>query len=228
MQFRQMIEVREGDLNPGVYRGEHFEHESFLVGEPCYFEFIELFNLFSIDWTDRTCYINFDLEILEVLMVNEAEREFIEKVGLTFEQLGLPRMGGRIIGWLLISESPQATMGELAEALQASKSSISSVTRLLIQVNLIEIVSVPGIRRDYFRIRDDAWTNALKDRFTQAAIFRQLAEEGIFLLKDFPAKQKQRLQEMHLMYTFLEREIPKLIEHWKKERQTFLLSLKTS
>ena len=158
-------------------------------------------------------------------MATENERQFIEKVGLTFEQLGFPRMGGRIIGWLLIAESPQAAMGELMDALQASKSSISSVTRLLIQVNLIEVVSVPGIRRDYFRIRTDAWTNALKDRFAQATLFRQLADEGLTLLKDAPPEQMRRLQEMRLMYAFLEREIPALVARWEVERQAFFEAL---
>ncbi len=159
-------------------------------------------------------------------MTTAAERNFIERVGLTFEQLGFPRMGGRIMGWLLISESPQATMGELTEALQASKSSISTVTRLLIHFNLIEVVSLPGIRRDYFRIRSDAWTNALRDRFTQATTFRQLAEEGLLLMEGTPSEQQKRLQEMHLMYTFLEREIPRLIDRWEKQRQAFFGSLK--
>jgi len=157
-------------------------------------------------------------------MPTEAERHFIEKVGITFEQLGFPRMGGRIIGWLLISASPQATMGELTEALQASKSSMSSITRLLIQFNLIEVVSLPGVRRDYFRIRSDAWTNALHDRFLQATTFRSLADEGLALLEGTPPERSRRLQEMQLMYAFLEREIPLLIERWQVERQAFLVS----
>lgn len=161
-------------------------------------------------------------------MATDAERQFVEKVGLTFEQLGFPRMGGRIMGWLLIAESPQATMAELMEALQASKSSISSVTRLLIQVNLIEVVSVPGVRRDYFRIRDDAWTNALKDRFAQAITFRQLADEGLFLLKDDAPERMRRLTDMRLMYAFLEREIPAMVERWEKERQAFYETLEST
>lgn len=116
-------------------------------------------------------------------------------------------------------------MGELTEVLQASKSSISSVTRLLIQVNLIEVVSLPGVRRDYFRIRKDAWTNALRDRFVQATTFRQLADEGIALLKNVPRGRMRRLQEMQLMYTYLEREMPTLIRRWEKERQAFVKSL---
>ena len=161
-------------------------------------------------------------------MVTDAERYFIEKVGLYFEQIGFPRMGGRIFAWLLISESPQASMAELMEALQASKSSISSMTRLLIQVELIEVVSVPGVRRDYFRIRDDAWTKALKDRLAQAFTFRQLAAEGLVLLQDSSPERKKRLQEMHLMYAFLEREIPLLLERWEKERLSLLESSKSA
>ena len=154
-------------------------------------------------------------------MTTEPERQFVEKVGLFFEQLGFPRMGGRIFGWLLISEAPRASMAELVEALQASKSSISSMTHLLIQVDLIELVSVPGVRHDYFQIRSDAWTNSLRDRLTQASAFRQLAEEGLALLSDAPEQRTHRLQEMRLMYAFLEREIPALIERWKLERQAF-------
>ena len=39
-------------------------------------------------------------------MATESERYFIEKVGLYFEQLGFPRMSGRIFAWLLLSEFP--------------------------------------------------------------------------------------------------------------------------
>ncbi len=151
-------------------------------------------------------------------MESDQEQRFVEKVGRYFEQLGFPRMGGRIFGWLLISEAPQASMAELMEALQASKSSISSMTRLLIQVDLIEAVSVFGERRDYFRIRSDAWTNALKDRLKQAVDFRQLADEGLAVLADASTERRMRLEEMRRMYAFLEREIPALLERWEKER----------
>jgi DNA-binding transcriptional regulator GbsR (MarR family) len=161
-------------------------------------------------------------------MANETEREFVEKVGLYFEQLGFPRMGGRIFGWLLISETPQVSMGELTEALQASKSSMSSITRLLIQVDLIELVSVPGVRRDYYRIRRDAWSNSLKDRLDQAVNFRQLADEGLALLKDAAPERSLRLREMRSMYAFLEREIPILMARWEKERQALYASVESA
>ena len=155
-------------------------------------------------------------------MANDAERYFVEKVGLNFEQLGFPRMAGRIFGWLLISDSAQVSMNELMEALQASKSSISSITRMLINTDMIEQVAVPGDRRDYFRIRADAWTNALRDNLDKAVSFSRMAKDGLELLKEAPADRKLRLLEMHSLFTFLEREIPMLIGRWEQEYKSLL------
>jgi DNA-binding MarR family transcriptional regulator len=153
-------------------------------------------------------------------MPSEEERLYIEKVGLYFEQLTLPRMAGRIFGWLLISETPEVSMGELVEALQASKSSISSMTRLLIQIKLVELVSRPGQRRDYYRIRPDAWANSLQDRLEQARAFRQLAEQGLAILAGAGSERSRRLEEMCSLYALLEREIPRLLELWVAEKQS--------
>ncbi|HEX7974611.1 MAG TPA: MarR family transcriptional regulator, partial [Anaerolineales bacterium] len=80
-----------------------------------------------------------------------AKQHFVEEVALVFEEIGIARMAGRILGWLLISNPPHQSADELAEALQASKGSISTMTRLLIQADLIERIGLPGERRDYFR-----------------------------------------------------------------------------
>ncbi len=151
-------------------------------------------------------------------MPDQNELQYIEKVGLSFEQLTLPRMAGRIFGWLLISEQPLVSMGELVDVLQASKSSISSMTRLLIQTDLIELVSLPGERRDYYRIHPEVWTNSLHDRVNQAHSFRQLADQGLRLLSEAEPERRERLEEMRSMYAFLERELPLLMQRWKTER----------
>lgn len=133
-----------------------------------------------------------------------------------FEMVGLPRMSGRIFGWLLISDPPQQSNGELAEVLQASKGSISTMTRLLIQIGLIERVSLPGERRDYFQIKPHAWSQMTKQRMEQIAAFRQLAERGLTMLENYPPKLKARLQEMRDIHEFWERELPLLDERWEQ------------
>ncbi len=147
------------------------------------------------------------------------EKRFIEDVGLVFEHSGLPRMAGRIFGWLLISDPPHQSTDELAEALLASKGSISTMTRLLIRVSLIERFSLPGVRRDYFRIRLGASHQLLKDSLAQTTAFRQLMERGLELTEGKAPLTRQGLEEMHDMYAFFEREFPALVERWEQERE---------
>ncbi len=148
------------------------------------------------------------------------QQQFIEAVGLSFEQAGLPRMAGRILGWLLICDPPHQSPGELAEVLQASKGSISSMTRLLEQLGVIERLSLPGERRDYFRIRSESWAALFKRRMELVSNFRQLADRGLELLSEHTPEQRQRLDEMRNMYAFFEYEVPRLLERWEQERRS--------
>ena len=140
-------------------------------------------------------------------------KNFVEEVGIVFEQTGLPRMSGRIFGWLLISDPPYQSPAELAEALIASKGSISTTTRLLIQIGLIERFTLPGVRHDYFRIRPDAWHHTVRRGLEdEIKMFRQLAEHGLELLADKTPLTRKWLEEMHDIYAFLEQEFPALLE----------------
>lgn len=148
-------------------------------------------------------------------------KHFVEEVGLSFELVALPRMAGRIFGWLLISDPPHQSLGELAETLQASKGSISTMARLLIQIGLIERVSLPGQRRDYFQIKLNAWSQMAEQHLAQMTAFRKLAERGLELFEDADPL-RQRLEEMHHMHAFLERELPILNQRWEEEHQRIL------
>jgi len=148
------------------------------------------------------------------------EKQFAEEVGIVFEQTGMPRMAGRILGWLLISDPPHQSTEQLTEALIASKGSVSTMTRLLIQLGLIERISLPGVRHDYFRLRSDAWQHMIGRGLTEEIrMVRQLAEHGLGLLGDKTLVTRKWLEEMLDVYTFLEHEFPALLERWEKEHQ---------
>lgn len=144
------------------------------------------------------------------------QQHFVEEVGLLFETTGFPRMAGRVFGWLLISNPPHQSPGELAAVLQASKGSISTMTRLLEQIGLIERVSLPGQRRDYFRIKLNAWSELSKRRMEQVVAFRKLAERGLSLLNHEPPELAQRLQEMRDIHAFFESEFPLMLDRWEQ------------
>lgn len=146
------------------------------------------------------------------------QQHYVEEVGLLFETVGFPRMAGRVFGWLLISNPPHQSPGELAEVLQASKGSISTMTRLLEQIGLIERVSLPGQRRDYFRIKLNAWSELSKRRMEQIIAFRKVAERGLTLLQDAPPELVARLEEMRDIHAFFEAELPLMLNRWEQYR----------
>ncbi|MBO0351064.1 MarR family transcriptional regulator [Phormidium pseudopriestleyi FRX01] len=147
---------------------------------------------------------------------------FVEEVGLLFELSGMPRMAGRILGWLLIADPPHQSLTQVAEALQASKGSISTMSRLLIQAGIVDRVSLPGDRRDYFCIKLDAWTELIQQKTAQIKAIRQIAERGLELLEGEPDQRRQRLEEMRDFHTFFERELPRLSQRWESERHSKL------
>lgn len=147
------------------------------------------------------------------------EKKFIEEVGIVFEQTGLPRMAGRIFGWLLISDPPYQSPAELAEVLMASKGSISTITRFLLQLGLIERFIIPGERHDHFRLRQDGLKRTMRRGLEdEIKMFRQLAEHGLELIGSKASLSRQWLEEMRDSYTFLEREFPVLLERWEKQQ----------
>lgn len=148
-------------------------------------------------------------------MIGEAEFTFVERVARFFETDGLPLITGRVIGWLLISDPPEQSGPELAAALGASAGSISTATRMLAGFHIVERVTVRGSRRDHFRIRPGSWEALLAARFARAASFRRITEEGLELLRDAPPRHRERLDDVHELYGWVERELPAL---WERRR----------
>jgi DNA-binding transcriptional regulator GbsR (MarR family) len=148
-----------------------------------------------------------------------AQLQYVEEVALGFERQGLFRMAGRVIGWLLICDPPEQTFGQLAEVLQASKGSISAAMKFLVPAGLVERVSRPGDRRDYYRCRPGAWAELARDQSRQYDDFRKLAQRGLELLADAPADRRERLQGMHDLYAWLGREMPALWVRWREHQE---------
>jgi DNA-binding transcriptional regulator GbsR (MarR family) len=155
------------------------------------------------------------------------ELHFIEDIGLFFEQMGLPRMAGRILGALLISNPPAQSITDLSEKLKASKSSISIMARLLVEHGLVERVASPVPRRDYYRFKPGGWILYMRQWLGLMAGLHQIAERGLALMADQPPQLQERLQEAHDLFSFIEQEFPALLNRLEKERnQRALTDLK--
>lgn len=148
---------------------------------------------------------------------SENMKQFIEDAGIIFELIGLPRMAGRIIGLLLLANPSHQSTQDLAEILQASKGSISTNTRLLVQYRLIERVSLPGERRTYYTLAPGAYSELIRIHMQEVTQLKELAESGLDLLEDEAEEHQDRLIHMQSMYAFFEKEYPALIDRWVQE-----------
>jgi DNA-binding MarR family transcriptional regulator len=105
------------------------------------------------------------------------ENEFIEYFARLVEQDGGSRIAGRVAALLLLSPEDLA-LDEIAERVQASKASISTNARLLEQWGIVERVSRPGDRRDYYRARPDGAVMMLERRLEWMKRLRDAADRG--------------------------------------------------
>lgn len=89
-------------------------------------------------------------------MKNDAETDFIEGMGLILQGDGLPRIAGRLMGLFVLYGGP-FSFTELAERLDISRGSVSTNTRLLEDMGVIERMAIRGERQDYFRLAPDPY-----------------------------------------------------------------------
>lgn len=157
---------------------------------------------------------------------DRAKLEYIEEMGLLMERFGLPRMPGRVLGALLMADPPEQTAEALAATLQASRGSISGATRTLTQLGLIERVSKPGERRDFFRNRPNAWAELTKLQMQNIRLFKEMAKKGLTIIGSDDPSVRLGLVEMLEFYAFWEHELPKVFRDWDLEREQRLTPAK--
>jgi DNA-binding transcriptional regulator GbsR (MarR family) len=143
--------------------------------------------------------------------------QFIENMGLYYEAYDVPRIGGRILGLLMVKPDPM-TSEEMSEILQVSRSSISTNLRTLQMAGLVQLVSVPGDRRDYFIFSEDAWLRILEMRLEQVLSMKEAAEEGLQNLKEaHPAHQ--RMKEMLEWTEMVQSAYEGMSRDWQSRRE---------
>lgn len=144
---------------------------------------------------------------------------FIERIGEFYSRIGLQRGAGRLIGWLLVCDPPHQSAPQLEKATGSSKASVSIHLRLLMAAGLVERIGIPGERRAFYRIRATAWTEDLRSKLSQLTELKEIAESGLKALKGSPPDSRARLEMMRDFYTFMERELPAVIDKWLGRRK---------
>jgi DNA-binding transcriptional regulator GbsR (MarR family) len=153
--------------------------------------------------------------------VDENLWRFIDATGeWVAKAYGMPNMAGRVLAWLLVCEPAEQTAAQLADALEASKGSISGATGLLVRARLVDRLHVRGERADRFRVRPEAWDEQVRDQNIDQA--REVLALGLEALDGESPTRRARLEELDAFYAWWQERMPALWEEWKLYKESKL------
>ena len=140
--------------------------------------------------------------------------EYIEKVGLFYEQYGLPKMAGRILGYLISAPNDHNSFDDLIAGLHASKGSISGNIKLLLTQNMIEKYMISGDRKSYFKVSTNSLNRIIEAKVVSITQFKDIIGMGLVFNEHQQTPARDELLSIHRYYEFLEQEIPLLKQKW--------------
>lgn len=135
--------------------------------------------------------------------------QFVERMGRLTEADGLPRIAGRLFGYLLLTPG-ELSIEELALALGVSRASVSNDARRLEQLGILERRSRPADRRDYYAVSPDVFRRSMEVRLERLREFHSLVDEARAAAGEDPEIQR-RLEVWADSYRLLEDALKRLL-----------------
>ncbi|MDQ3157924.1 MAG: MarR family transcriptional regulator [Actinomycetota bacterium] len=126
-------------------------------------------------------------------------------------------MASRAFAALLISESGALKSREIADVLDVSPAAVSGAVKYLEQAKLVRRTRLAGERIDRFVLGDDAWYTAMTMRNEIFVELNRALERGIESLPE-SSGAFARLEETRDFFTYIQREMPKMVERWHQSR----------
>ncbi|UCE19230.1 MAG: MarR family transcriptional regulator [Gemmatimonadota bacterium] len=149
----------------------------------------------------------------------------VEDFGKAYNNWGLSKLKGRIVGLLLFNQMP-LSLDDIANELHVTKGSVSTVARQLEEGGLIRKVWVKGDRKDYYEIVSDVFSTTsehnlklLKDNLLIAQKYKNFLSR---ILDSASPEDKlelevylDRMTEMQEFYAMLVDTFERFITEWK-------------
>ena len=155
----------------------------------------------------------------EGMDLSPAKLQFIEDVGLYFQQYGLALIGGRVLGLLMLAERP-LTLDAMATTLGVARSSISTNIRVSVRGGMVDRASFPGDRRDYYRFASNTWDSATRVGIESLLRLRRIADRGLTAMAPVDQLARDRLTELADFCEFMTAEQQASLERWRERRGT--------
>jgi len=154
--------------------------------------------------------------------VDQLRRSLVEEFGNIYENYGLARLKGLIVGLLLAYDEP-LSLDDMAEKLGRSKGPISQTVRELALAGLVRKVEGEHARRDYYAADTDLFYNnfrrnmrtVVKNRTTAEYFLGELARMG-----DDADGLRANLEHMRAFYALMEDFYARFEQEWDRAKPT--------
>jgi DNA-binding transcriptional regulator GbsR (MarR family) len=143
---------------------------------------------------------------------------FVDRMGITAETDGMSPIAGRLFARLVLADAP-LSLDELAEELGVSKASVSTDARRLLERGILERVSKPGDRRDYYELAQDFFPRIVHARINRWRRMRTLAANLRAEASDLPAAVQLRLDAIDDIEQFVIQPLENALDNWTAMRQ---------
>ena len=155
-------------------------------------------------------------------MPTDAEITFADHMGRFYaRRFAFPPMVGRLIGYLAVCDPPEQSIGELAEALLASRSAITNAVKVLETMRLVRRTRVAGERMDRVRL-DPTSPQAMGLDTSEYEEMRELISEGLEIVGDAPADRRALLLEWSEFADFILEQVRRMQAEWVERRASLV------
>jgi len=151
--------------------------------------------------------------------MNASVLAFVDRMGKFYsQQYGLAPVVGRVLGYLSVCHPAKLSIADLAEILQAGRSTVTDAVKLLEQYHLVLRERSAGSRIDLISFN----IAGLEKNGLDASMYREqvaLAHEGLALLDAKPSGRRHALEEIALFAEFLAQRVPMLLTEWQEYKK---------
>ncbi|UJF34140.1 GbsR/MarR family transcriptional regulator [Paenibacillus hexagrammi] len=98
------------------------------------------------------------------LVIQKARKRIIESIGKNMDLYGITQSTGHLYGLLFFQNKPM-TLDEMGEAMEMSKTSMSTAVRTLVDLKMVHKVWEKGSRKDLYEVEMD-WFQTFADYFS--------------------------------------------------------------
>jgi hypothetical protein len=154
----------------------------------------------------------------------DSEITFADHMGRFYaRRYAYPPMVGRLLGYLAVCDPPEQSIGELADALLASRSAIAGAVKALESTHVVRRVRMAGERMDRVRF-DVSSPRSMGLDISEYEELSELAREGLEVVRGAPAERRAAMVEMSAFADFVLERIPVLQREWEARRAKLVAS----